>query len=88
MEKQIELLLQVFKNNDATLNETKKALLNLLVVAGSLLTDKDLDFESWVNNHFKEVNKRFENIVNPTVTYNRQDLIIIYGYLGDREIAN
>ena len=32
MEKQIELLLQVFKNNDATLNETKEALLNLLVV--------------------------------------------------------
>jgi len=65
-----------------------KEVLNLPVVGVSLLTNKNLNFESWVNNHFKKVGKRFENLVNPTVTYTSQDLIIIYGYLGDRKIAN
>ena len=52
MEKQIELLLQVFANKDATLNETKEALL-LLCNSSLLLKDKKvITFEEWMEENF------------------------------------
>lgn len=73
MEKEIELLLQVFKSSDATLNETKEALLNLLKVSRSLPTETELTSE--IERQIFEYKKE-----NPYIIEDEKETVLELGY--------
>ena len=79
MEKEIELLLQVFASKDATLNETKEALLLLCNSSLQLKEKKGTDFEDFCTEHFErkgdetvfKSTKKIASLQNMIDTYKR-----------------